>query len=95
MSTLSNQIQTLGNKVNNLLSRLDQVEAERQKAEEKTLAAENKLSTALQQLDALQVQNLTLKSSMQELNETDKKLMLKRLNQYIKNVDDCIAYLSK
>ena len=95
MSELSQQIQTIGNKVTRVLGHIEQLQLEKQKAEQKAIEAEQKLQNALQQLDALQVQNVLLKSSMQELNEEDKRVMMKRLNQYIKHVDDCIAYLSK
>jgi uncharacterized protein YlxW (UPF0749 family) len=43
----------------------------------------------------LQQQILILKSASEKMNETDKKAFEKNINQYIKEIDKCIALLSE
>ena len=43
----------------------------------------------------LQQQILILKSASEKMNEADKKAFEKNINQYIKEIDKCIALLSE
>ena len=95
MSQTSDIIQALGNRVQKLITKFEQVQQEKLKLSEQLKTAENKLQQDREYLQQLEMQNLVLKSSLKELDEKDKKEILRKLNQYIKNVDDCIAYLSK
>ena len=95
MSQTSAIIQALGNRVQKLIAKFEQQQQENLKLAEKVKSMEEKREQQEAHVQQLEMQNLVLKSSLKELDEKDKKEILKKLNQYIRNVDDCIAYLSK
>jgi chromosome segregation ATPase len=60
------------------------------------LAASGKKNKELQQkLEELTQQISVLKLNASSLNEADKKELEKRINQYIKEIDRCIAWLGE
>lgn len=49
----------------------------------------------LQQIEALEQQVMILKHAAGEMSERDKKEFEKKINQFIREIDKCIAYLSQ
>jgi chromosome segregation ATPase len=49
----------------------------------------------LQRIDELQQQVAILKMAAGEMSEKDKKDFERKINQYIKEIDKCISYLSQ
>ena len=48
-----------------------------------------------QELEKAQQQNLILKASLNNLEQADKKELLKKINSYLKSIDSCISLMSK
>ncbi len=50
---------------------------------------------AKEKLEECQQQNLILKASVTNMDQQDKKQLEQRINQYVKNIDQCISLLSR
>ncbi len=57
--------------------------------------AKQKELTAKQNIEELQQQSSILKLASGEMSDKDKKNFEKKINQYIKEIDKCIAFLSQ
>lgn len=95
MNPLEQHIQRINEKVQQLLKqyRASQKETERLKkelADIKSLQQEKS-----RQMDELEQKVAILKTATNNLNEGDKKDLEKRLNQYIREIDRCIAMLAE
>jgi len=95
MNPLEQHIQRINEKVQQLLKqyRASQKEAEKLRkelADIKSLQLER-----TKQMDELKQKVAILKTATNNLNEADKKDLEKRLNQYIREIDRCIAMLSE
>jgi seryl-tRNA synthetase len=93
--TLDQQFNILNEKLQRLLKQQERVQkenerlrAELQQAKEAEQQVKAELDTALQQV-------AILKYAAGELSERDKKEFEKKINQYIREIDRCIAHLSQ
>ena len=93
--TLDNQFNTINDKLQQLLRAMNRLKKENEKLRLELDQSKLRETASLQQIDELQQQAGVLKMAAGEMNETDKKNFEKKLSQYIKEVDKCIAFLSK
>ena len=68
---------------------------ENTKEKELVTRRDEKIKTLLLQNETLLQENLSLKTSLQSLNEKDKKALEQKINKYIKSLDKTIALLSQ
>ncbi len=94
MSIVTENINRISDKLQQLLKQYQQLQKDnlRQGKLIKELQEQKKLDT--EHLNTLQEQVAILKSACGEMNEPDKKNFEKHINQYIKEVEKCIAYLT-
>ncbi len=50
---------------------------------------------AKEKLAECQQQNLILKASVTTMDQKDKKALEQKINEYVKNIDQCISLLSR
>jgi prefoldin subunit 5 len=95
MSELAENIKRINTKLQQLLRQYQvlQKENEQLKAVIVTLKTHHENDTI--QINQLQQQAGILKSAAGKMNETDKKVFEKNINQYIREIDKCIALLSE
>lgn len=94
MSIVTENINRISDKLQQLLKQYQQLQKDnlRQSKLIKELQEQRKQDT--EQLNVLQEQVAILKSATGEMNASDKKNFEKHINQYIKEVEKCIAYLT-
>lgn len=68
---------------------------ENEQLKAKLKAAEEKLGDASQQLQVAEMQNALLKSAQHQLSESEKKALEKKLSFFIREIDKCIAVLTR
>ncbi|MEP7143676.1 MAG: hypothetical protein ABI707_12430 [Ferruginibacter sp.] len=95
MSILEENIKRINNKLQQLLMQYQLLQKENEQL--KTAISELKV---LRQNDLLSIARLEqqagiLKSAAGKMNETDKKLFVKTIDQYIKEIDQCIGLLGE
>jgi hypothetical protein len=95
MNELELQLKRIGDKQQQLLKQRDILlkENEKLKSEVGQLRADHAAHSVM--LEKLQQQVEILKASKGEMSEGEKKTFEKRLGQYIREIDRCIALLSE
>jgi len=93
--TVDEQFNTIYEKLQLLLKQHQrlQKEAERLRADLKAARENDRLLG--EKIETLQLQVSILKAGTGEMNEKEKKDFEKKINQYIRQIDKCIAYLSQ
>ena len=89
------QLKQIQDKLQRLLKLHTGVLKENQKLKEELLSVEEQTSQQQKNLDALKQQVYILQAGSGEMNDTDKKDFEKRINNYLKEVDRCIALISE
>lgn len=92
--TVDEQFNLLQEKLQTLLRQQGRLQRENEQLRQELDAARQKEQQAQLQVDGLQQQVMILKVSSGELNEKDRKEFEKKIGQYIREIDKCIAYLS-
>jgi len=90
---LEEQIQQVSQKLQQLLKRHAALQKENVQLKEQLGAIQSERSQQLQTIDLLQQKVQVLQASKGEMNEEEKKAFEKRLSQYIREIDKCIAML--
>ncbi len=95
MSVLEENIKRINNRLQQLLKQYQLLQKENEQ-----LKAALKDSNIRHEEDQARITELEqlvgiLKSATGKMNETDKKLFEKHINQYIKEIDKCIGLLSE
>ena len=93
--SLDQQFNIINDKLQRLVKQMHRLQKENDKLKSELENAKQKESLALQQSEALQQQTSILKLAAVEMNEADKKNFEKKINQYIKEIDKCISFLSQ
>ena len=93
--TVDQQFNSLNDKIQLLLKQHHRIQKENERLWQELEAAKRKESETRDRIDEFQQQISILKISSGEMNETDKKEFEKKINQYIREVDRCIAFLSQ
>jgi chromosome segregation ATPase len=95
MMTLDQQFNTINDKLQQLLKQCVRLQRENEKLKEELQQAHQKQNEADRQLGAYQDQVSILKITNCDMNDRDKKDFEKKVNQYIKEIDKCISFLSQ
>jgi regulator of replication initiation timing len=93
--SVDQQFTTLYEKLQNLLRHYGSLERENEKLREDLAEWKRKEAAALSKADELQQQVSILKLAAGEMSDKDKKVFERKLNQYIREIDKTITYLSE
>lgn len=93
--TVDQQFTTLNEKLQQLLRQYNRLQKENERLKEELQQSSHRETAVQQKVDELQQQISILKLSSGEMSETDKKEFEKKINQYIRQVDKCISFLSQ
>lgn len=95
MQQLEQQIQQINVKLQQLLKRYAVLQKEKDQLLAQLAVVESQNSQQLQTIELLQQKVQVLQASKGEMNEEEKKQFEKRLSQYIREIDRCIAMLGE
>lgn len=95
MAELEIQIKRIQEKLQQLLKKHDEVLKENQRLKKDLEKSAGQFSQNQQTIETLKQQVAVLKISSGNWDEQDKKEFEKRINQYIREIDKCIALLSE
>jgi cell division septum initiation protein DivIVA len=93
--TVDQQFNTLNDKLHQLLKQYHRLQKENDGLRLELQQMKNKEATTHQKIDELEQQVSILKIAAGDMNEKDKKEFEKKINQYIKQIDKCISFLSQ
>ena len=93
--TVDQQFTTLNEKLQQLLKQYNRLQKENERLKEELKQSKNTETEIQSKVEALQQQVGILKLGSGEMNEKDKKELEKKINQYIREVDKCISFLSQ
>jgi hypothetical protein len=93
--TVDQQFNSINDKLQLLLKQYSRLQKENQRLKEELQLSRFRETEAQHRMDAFQQQISIMKISSGEMNEKDKKEFEKKINQYIKEVDKCISFLSQ
>lgn len=93
--SLDQRFNTVHEKLQQLLQRMNRLQKENERLKAELESAVQKEAAAQRHLEELQQQIAVLKLAAGEANEKDKKEFEKKINQYIREIDRCIAFLSQ
>ncbi len=95
MSTTEQHLKQIQDKLQQLLKQYAAVQKENGKLKEELESIKQKTSAQQKNVDDLKQQVGVLKLNAGEMSEADKKEFEKRITVYVKEIDRCIAMLSK
>ncbi len=95
MSTTEQHLKQIQDKLQQLLKQYAAVQKENGKLKGELETVKEKTSVQQKNIDELKQQAGILKINAGEMGETDKKEFEKRITIYVKEIDRCIAMLSK
>ena len=93
--TVDQQFNIVNEKLQQLLRQYNRLQKEADKLREEIQEARNKEAQTRQRMEELQMQVSILRAAAGDMNEKDKKEFERKINQYIREIDKCIAYLSQ
>ena len=94
MKTIEEHIDFINSKLQVLLKKYASLQKENASLRSEVELYKEKQLQSLQKIDSLETQANILKTSAGSMNEDEKKNFEKKINQYIKDVDKCIAMLN-
>jgi chromosome segregation ATPase len=95
MSTTEQHLKQIQDKLQQLLKQYVAVQKENDKLKEDLEIVKEKTFAQQKNIDELKQQAGILKINAAEMSEADKKEFEKRITVYVKEIDRCIAMLSK
>lgn len=95
MSLIDNQFNIINDKLQQLMKLQGQLRKENEKLRIDLEQAKAKENAAQNLVQELQQQTSVLKLAAGEFNQKDKKDFEKQINQYIREIDKCISFLSQ
>ena len=93
--TIDHQFNALSDKLQQLLRQHHRLQKENEKLKEELMEAKNRDLQYQQRLGDLEQRVSILKAASGEMTEKDKREFEKKINQYIREVDKCISFLSQ
>ena len=93
--TVDNQFNTINEKLQLLLKQHQRLKKETERLREELEVQKQKDLQAQQTIQELHQQIDILKLASGDMNEKDKKEFERKINQYVKEIDKCIAFLSQ
>lgn len=95
MNQLEEQIKRMNEKLQQLLKQYSALQKENEKLKLEFQQSTNRYQLLADQSEKWQQQTEILKLSREQMNDSEKKAFEKRLNQYVKEIDRCIALLNE
>ena len=95
MPTVDEQFNIVYEKLQVLLRQHNRLQKENERLKEDLAQARSREEAARQLIEALEQQVTILKFSSGDLDDRARKDFEKKINQYIREIDRCIAYLSQ
>jgi chromosome segregation ATPase len=92
---INEHINSINTKLQQLLKQYDTLLKENSRQQQRIASLLEEQKLAKEQLEDFHQQNLILKASVTTMEQKDKKELEQRINQYVKNIDQCISLLSK
>jgi len=93
--TIDQQFTIINEKLQQLLKQYTRLQKENERLRYEVSDLKKKESLVAQKMEEMQEQITILKVASGELSEKDKKDFEKKINQYIREVDKCITFLSQ
>ncbi len=94
MAELSSHIIQVNAKVQQLIAEYNKLLAENKQQKKQLESLTNKDILQKEELQKLKNEHLLLKASVDKMDEAEKKMLDKKINGYIQNIDKCISLLS-
>lgn len=94
MAELSIHIKQLNAKLQLLLKQYGILQTENKQLKNLVVSLQEKDKAQKENIEALKQEQLILKASIDKMDELEKKELEKKINGYIKNIDNCISLLS-
>ena len=93
--SVDQQFTVLNEKLQLLLKQYHRVLKENERLKEELQLAQDTAAFAQEKMEELEQQVTILKITTGELSEKDKREFEKKINQYLREIDRCIAFLSQ
>ncbi|MFL5772600.1 MAG: hypothetical protein ACJ75F_05550 [Flavisolibacter sp.] len=93
--SLDYQFNTINEKLQMLLKQYNRLQKENERLKDELVQAKQIEMHSRQQLENFQQQVSILKVTSGDMNDRDKKDFEKKINQYLKEIDKCISFLSQ
>ena len=93
--SLDNQFNTLIDKLQQLLKQYNRLQKENERLKEELQQSKSKDTETQRRMEELGQQVSILKVASGEMSEKDKKDFEKKINQYVREIDKCISFLSQ
>jgi chromosome segregation ATPase len=93
--SVDRQFNSLNEKLQQLLKQYHRLQKENEKLKEELVTARNKELETEHRIEEIQQQVNILKITSGDMSEKDKKEFEKKINQYIREIDKCISFLSQ
>jgi cell division septum initiation protein DivIVA len=93
--TVDQHFNIVNEKLQQLLKQYNRLQRENERLREELQQCQQAETAMQQEIEALQLQVTILKVASGELSEKDKKDFEKKINQYIREIDKCISFLSQ
>jgi chromosome segregation ATPase len=93
--TVDQHFNIVNEKLQQLLKQYNRLQREHERLREELQQCQQNETVLQQEMEALQQQVTILKVASGELTEKDKKDFEKKINQYIREIDKCITFLSQ
>lgn len=94
MGVLSENIKQLNIKLQQLLKQYNSLVIQNEQQKKTIFTLKETTDQQKNTLDEMKQEQLILKASLDKMDETEKKLLEKKLNDYVRNIDKCISLLS-
>ena len=94
MSDINNQLQQLQTKLQQLLKNYKQLQKENVQLKNLLVKKSNELTETINKLQAIQQQIDILKLSKSGFDDTEKIVLEKRIDIYLKEIDKCLGLLN-
>ena len=95
MASVDQQFNTLNDKLQQLLKQYNRLQKENERLREELLLVRNREAEMARQVEELQQHISIMKISSGDMSDKDKKEFERKINQYIREVDKCISFLSQ
>lgn len=95
MAALEENISRVYQKLQQLLKQYHFLQKENEKLKQTVTTLQLAREEEMEKIGRLEQQVSILKSSVAKMDEPDKKVFEKQINQYIKEIDKCIGLLSE
>jgi len=93
--SLDQQFNIINDKLQQLLKQHNRLQKENERLKEELQQSKTLETITQQKMEEMQQQITILKVASGELNEKDKRDFERKINQYIKEIDKCISFLSQ